>query len=62
LVKTERQLGAIQEPLDGQIRTYRRLYDWEDVNATFDLAAILELVTRFVLYELNFERCLCASA
>jgi signal transduction histidine kinase len=59
LVKTERQLGAIQELLDGQIRTYRRLYEiGKTFNATFDLVTILKLVTRFILYELNFERCL----
>ena len=59
LVKTERQLGAIQEHLDDQIHTYRRLYEiGRTFNTTFDLATILELVTRFVLYDLNFERCL----
>ena len=59
LVKVERQLGAIQEHLDDQIHTYRRLYEiGRTFNTTFDLATILEFVTRFVLYDLNFERCL----
>jgi signal transduction histidine kinase len=59
LIKTERQLYEIQEHLDGQIRTYRRLYEiGKKFNATFDLGRILELAIQFVLYDLNFERCL----
>jgi signal transduction histidine kinase len=59
LVKTERDLYDIQEHLDGQIRTYRRLYEiGKKFNATFDLTTILVLATQFVLYDLTFERCL----
>src|SRR5215468_8108078 len=58
LVKTERQLYEVQEHLDGQMRTYRRLYEiGKKFNATLDLTTILHLATQFVLYELNFERC-----
>jgi signal transduction histidine kinase len=59
LVKTERQLYEIQEHLDGQIRIYRQLYEiGKKLSTTFDLVTVLRLATEFVLYELNFERCL----
>ncbi len=59
LIRVDRQLYEIQEHLDGQIRTYRHLYEsGRKFQATFDQATILGLATQFVLYELNFERCL----
>jgi class 3 adenylate cyclase len=59
LVKTERQLYEIQQHLDGQMRAYRQLYEIsKKFNATLDLTTILQLAAQFVLYELNFERCL----
>ena len=59
LVKTERQLYEVQEHLDSQMRIYRGLYEiGKKFNATFDLTDVLQLATQFVLYELNFERCL----
>jgi len=59
LVKAERQLYEVQEHLDGQMRVYRHLYEiGKQFNATLDLARVLQLATQFVLYELNFERCL----
>ncbi len=59
LVKSESERYAVQELLDVQIRIYRQLYEaGKQLNASFDVARILELTTQFVLYELNFERCL----
>jgi PAS domain S-box-containing protein len=58
LLTTEHELYRTQEQLDTQIRLYRRLYDvGNKFNATFELTGILPIVTEFVLYELNFERC-----
>ena len=59
LLKTEHELYHTQEQLDTQIRLYRQLYEVGNrFNATFDLVEILRIATEFVLYELNFERCL----
>jgi signal transduction histidine kinase len=59
LVKTESQLYEVQEHLDGQMSAYRKLYELgKKFNTTVDLTAILQLAAQFVLYELNFERCL----
>jgi signal transduction histidine kinase/DNA-binding response OmpR family regulator/HPt (histidine-containing phosphotransfer) domain-containing protein len=59
LLRTEYDLSTIQRQLDTQIRLYRQLYEvGKKFNATFDLAEILHIATEFVLYELNFERCL----
>ena len=64
-LRAEYNLGKIQGQLDTQIRLYRQLYEVsKKFNATFDLDEILQIVTEFVLYELNFERCLvflCAA-
>jgi signal transduction histidine kinase/DNA-binding response OmpR family regulator len=59
LVRTENELCAIQEKLDKQIKTYRRLYEiGQQFNATFELSEIVALMMQFVIYELSFERCL----
>ena len=59
LLRAEYELGKIQGQLDTQIRLYRQLYEvGNKFNATFDLAEVLHIATEFVLYELNFERCL----
>ena len=59
LVKAERQLYEVQEHLDEQMRIYRRLYEvGQKFNATFDVATVVDLTTHFVIYDLNFERCL----
>jgi hypothetical protein len=59
LVTTESQLYEVQEHLDGQISAYRQLYELgKKFNTTVDLTTILQLAAQFVLYELNFERCL----
>ena len=59
LVKTESQLYTVQQELDDQLRIYRQLYEiGKQLNSTVEVAKILGIVTQFVLYELNFERCL----
>src|SRR5882762_425122 len=59
LVTTESQLYEVQEHLDGQMSAYRQLYELgKKFNTTVDLTTILQLAVQFVLYELNFERCL----
>ena len=59
LVKAERQLYEVQEHLDGHMRIYRRLYEiGQRFNATFDVTTVVNLATHFVIYDLNFERCL----
>ena len=59
LVKAERQLYEVQEHLDEQMRIYRRLYEvGQKFSATFSVATVVELTTHFIIYDLNFERCL----
>ena len=59
LVTTESRLYEVQEHLDGQMSAYRQLYEiGKKFNTTVDLTTILQLAAQFVLYELNFERCL----
>src|SRR5207249_4035164 len=59
LVAAENELYRIQSKLDLKLRLYRQLYEVSNqFNATFDLDEVLQIVIRFVLYELNFERCL----
>src|ERR671917_1697556 len=58
LVRTEHELYQFQGQLDDQIRIYRHLYEvGKKLNATLDLGKILQIATQFVLYQLNFERC-----
>jgi hypothetical protein len=58
LVKAEHELYEFQEQLDNQIRIYRHLYELgKKLKATLELGEILRIATQFVLYELNFERC-----
>ena len=59
LSRTEIKLYEIQERVDLQMRLYRQLYEiGKQFNTTYELAEILRLSIQFVLYELNFERCL----
>ena len=59
LVTTESQLYEVQEHLDGQMSAYRQRYELgKKFNTTVDLPTILQFAVQFVLYELNFERCL----
>ena len=58
LVRTEHELYQFQEQLDNQVRIYRQLYEvGKELNATLDLGEVLQIATQFVLYQLNFERC-----
>jgi serine phosphatase RsbU (regulator of sigma subunit) len=58
LVRTEHELYQFQGQLDDQIRIYRHLYEvGKQLNATLDLGEVLQVATQFVLYQLNFERC-----
>lgn len=59
LIKTESELYEFQEQLDSQVRIYRKFYELgKTFNNTTDVDEILEHTLEFVLYELNFERCL----
>lgn len=59
LIKTESELYEFQEQLDAQVRIYRKFYELgKKFNRTIDVDEILEQTIEFVLYELNFERCL----
>jgi two-component system sensor histidine kinase/response regulator len=60
LSKTEVELYGVQGQLDNQMRLYRQLYEIgkQFTNTTIELSEILQIVVHFVLYELNFERCL----
>jgi PAS domain S-box-containing protein len=59
LLTTEHDLYLAQEQLDTQSRLHRQLYEvGHKFNATFEPGEILTTITEFVLYELNFERCL----
>src|SRR5919202_4924074 len=58
LVRTEHELYQFQGQLDDQIRIYRHLYEvGKKLNATLELGELLQIATQFVLYQLNFERC-----
>jgi serine phosphatase RsbU (regulator of sigma subunit) len=58
LVRTEHELYQYQGQLDDQIRIYRHLYEvGKELNATLDLAELLQIAAQFVLYQLGFERC-----
>src|SRR5215217_2352821 len=62
LVRTEHDLYQFQGQLDDQIRIYRHLYEvGKQLNATLDLGELLQIATQFVLYQLNFERCVALS-
>ena len=59
LSKTEIELYGVQGQLDKQIHLYRQLYEvGKQLTTTLELSEILQIVIQFVLYELNFERCL----
>lgn len=59
LVLTEHNLYTSRNQLDSQVQTYQKLYELgKSFNKTFDPIEVLNLATYFVLYELEFERCL----
>lgn len=58
-VRTEQTLLATQKLADEQMHIYQRLHEiGQSLNKTLDLNEIFQLAVKFVLYELNFERCL----
>ena len=59
LSKTEVELYGIQGQLDSQMLFYQQLYEvGKQFTTTTELSEILQITLQFVLYELNFERCL----
>ena len=59
LSKTEVELYGVQGELDAQMQFYHQLYEvGKQLTTTTELAEILQITLQFVLYELNFERCL----
>ena len=59
LVLTEHNLYSSQHQLDSQVQMYRKLYELgKSFNQTFNLSEVFELTKQFMLYELEFERCL----
>jgi len=59
LLKAEYDLSTTHKRLETQIDLYHRLHDLSgQFNTIFDASKVLALVTEFVLYQLNFERCL----
>src|SRR5919202_1636322 len=57
-VITLHDLYRFQGQLDDQIRIYRHLYEvGKKLNATLELGELLQIASQFVLYQLNFERC-----
>ena len=59
LSKTEVELYGIQGQLDSQMLFYQQLYEvGKQLTTTTELSEILQITLQFVLYELNFERCL----
>ena len=59
LSKTEVELYGIQGQLDTQMKFYHQLNEvGKKFATTKELAEVLQVAIQFVLYELNFERCL----
>ena len=59
LSKTEVELYGIQGQLDAQMQFYHQLYEaGKRLTTTTELPEIFQITLQFVLYELNFERCL----
>ncbi len=59
LIRTESMLYEVQQTLDTQIDIYKKLYDTgKKINATVDIEEIIRICIAFVLYTLNFERCI----
>jgi signal transduction histidine kinase len=62
LVKVERSMIEFQEKLDLQVNFYRQLNEIaKRLKTTFEPREILEIAMEFMLYDLNFERCLILS-
>lgn len=59
LVKVERSMIEFQEKLDLQVNFYRQLNEIaKRLKTTFEPREILAIAMEFMLYDLNFERCL----
>ena len=59
LVKVERSMIEFQDKLDVQIKSYRQLNEIaKRLKTTFIPSEILDIAVEFMLYDLNFERCL----
>ena len=59
LIRTESTLYEVQQKLDTQIDIYKNLYDTgKKINATVEIDEIVKTCIEFVLYTLNFERCI----
>jgi signal transduction histidine kinase/CheY-like chemotaxis protein len=59
LIRTESMLYEVQQKLDTQIDIYKKLYDTgKKINATVKIDEIAKTCIEFVLYTLNFERCI----
>ena len=59
LVKVERSMIEFQDKLDVQIKSYRQLNEIaKRLKTTFVHSEILDIAVEFMLYGLNFERCL----
>ncbi|MFM2431242.1 MAG: hypothetical protein RLZZ511_2455 [Cyanobacteriota bacterium] len=58
LVRAERSMIESQDKLDTQVRCYRQLNEVAHrLKTTFDPQVILQMAMEFMLYDLNFERC-----
>jgi signal transduction histidine kinase/CheY-like chemotaxis protein len=59
LIRTESMLYEIQQKLDTQIEIYKKLYETgKKINATVEISKVIKTCIEFVLYALNFERCI----
>jgi two-component system cell cycle sensor histidine kinase/response regulator CckA len=59
LIRTESMLYEVQQKLDTQIDIYKKLYETgKKINATVKTDEIIRTCIEFVLYVLNFERCI----
>jgi signal transduction histidine kinase/DNA-binding response OmpR family regulator/HPt (histidine-containing phosphotransfer) domain-containing protein len=59
LIRTESMLYEVQQELDTQIDIYKKLYETgKKINATVKTGEIIKTCIEFVLYILNFERCI----
>jgi signal transduction histidine kinase len=59
LVRVERSMIEFQDHLDLQVNRYRQLNQIaQRLKSTFDPKEILTIAMEFMLYDLNFERCL----
>ena len=59
LIQAESTLYQYQEQLDAQLKEYQGLYALSrKLNASFELPAIFECATAYIIYSLNYERVL----